>query len=137
MNTISGNNYALFLLVQSLSAVVMGFVTGIAGLAIGMFIGGNFGFPSVLGKTAGYESGGLFFWLLCFPLGIGLGMFIGCKFFKTTINTKLLLLGGLLALVAGFVLAAYDVAALGIIFWLPVLLMLLVENLPRLSGLSK
>ena len=40
---------------------------------LGMFIGGNFGFPSVAGLEAGYESAGVYFAFM----GLGWGVVVG------------------------------------------------------------
>jgi len=61
---------------QIVASLLGSILVGIAGLAYGVTLGGNLGFPSFGGYTAGYEAAGVFFSIIGISTGSLLGIVV-------------------------------------------------------------
>jgi hypothetical protein len=105
------------ILAHYLAGLIGGGVLGGIGLALGVVIGGNSGFPAFGGVAAGYEAGGVFFALIGIPFGGMLGGALLQKAQKETVKMSAMpaIIAAILMSVLGIVLYSYDMPS--VVFW--------------------
>lgn len=125
--------------IQFISGIFGSILLGIAGLGLGTFIGGNYGFPD-FGGNAGYEAGGSFLAIIGISLGALVGICITRRLQKQRSKPMNALVAMIIGLAFGLIAFDYNMTKLvqWMIFLLPALLIVGATNFDKKnSGTSQ
>lgn len=120
------------ILFQFVSSLICGMLLGIAGLVIGVEIGGNYGFPS-FGGNYGYEAGGVFFAIVGISLGSLLGIMAVKKMQKEKHKYTIASIAAIIIICIGVLLFDYNMSpVIGLtILLMPSVVLTVVTNNPK------